>query len=307
MKKCTKHLLSETWLMMGKDKQRVSQQASELACALALAKSCDEVSNPYHRFLRETVEEGSKLDVLRELGGYEEALEKMGKALRKGMVRESSMIDDNDVKEEEGVGWLALKMFGAKEVEKLALSHEDALKICLSGNLNCFTAKLSKLMIMSSRFLLRGEDLLHDGFVSPILFLHHDANFSKAMILARAVERFIKDGGVEGGNTAIEAWKNGIGEEMSLEEGREYYRNHPVMKLVTEVILKTSMSFCRHSALHIERVISTWEKTDVKKRKWDQLCQDLNHSKRLKDKGREGAEEPRPVRNLNQHSLKDSL
>ena len=131
--------------------------------------------------------------------------------------------------------------------------------------------------------------------------------FSKVMMIARAAERFIKDGGVEGGNTAIEAWKNGIGEEMSLEEGREYYRNHPVMKLVTEVILKTSMSFCRHSALHIERVISTWEKTDVKKRKWDQLCQDLNHSKRLKDKGREGAEEPRPVRNLNQHSLKDSL
>ncbi len=89
---------------MRKDKKRVSQQALKLACSLALAKSSDEISNPYHRFLRETVEEGSKLDVLRELGGYEEALEKMGKALKKGMIRESGMVRDEDVEEEEGVG-----------------------------------------------------------------------------------------------------------------------------------------------------------------------------------------------------------
>eukprot|EP01040_Poterioochromonas_malhamensis_P014301 gene14301-15814_t len=152
---------AETLSMMGKDEQRVSQEASELACSLALAKSCEEISNPYHRFLRETVEEGSKLDVLRELGGYEEALEKMGEALRKGMVRERErgMMKD-EVKEEEGVGWLALKMFGAKETEKIALSHEEALKICLSNNLHVhFTTMLSKMMIMSSRFLLRGEEL----------------------------------------------------------------------------------------------------------------------------------------------------
>jgi len=51
---------AETLSMMGKDEQRVSQEASELACSLALAKSCEEISNPYHRSLRETVEEGSK-------------------------------------------------------------------------------------------------------------------------------------------------------------------------------------------------------------------------------------------------------
>ena len=95
------------------------------------------------------------------------------------------------------------------------------------------------------------------------------------MMLARAADRFIKDGGVEGGNTAIEAWKNGIGEEMSLEEGREYYRNHPVMKLVTELLLKTSVYFSIHHILLIEKVISEWEKTDIKKRRRDQLCKDV--------------------------------
>ena len=152
---------AKTLSMMGKDEQRVSQEASELACSLALAKSCEEISNPYHRLLRETVEEGSKLDVLRELGGYEEALEKMGEALRKGMVRERDMMISEEEQDEEGVGWLALKMFGAKEAEKIALSHEEALKICLSSNLPVyFTTMLSKLMIMSSRFLLREEELL---------------------------------------------------------------------------------------------------------------------------------------------------
>eukprot|EP01040_Poterioochromonas_malhamensis_P015203 gene15203-16975_t len=203
---------AETLSMMGKDKQRVSQEASELTCSLALAKSCEEISNPYHRFLREIVEEGSKLDVLRELGGYEEALEKMGKALRKGMVRERErgMMKD-EVKEEEDIGWLALKMFGAKEAEKIALSHEEALKICLSTPLHLhFTTLLSKMMIMSSRFLLRGEELDIFRRSAPILGLDLDTNiFSKVMVIARAAERFIKDGGVEGGNTAIEAWKNG--------------------------------------------------------------------------------------------------
>ncbi len=94
-------------------------------------------------------------------------------------------------------------------------------------------------------------------------------------MIARAAERFIKDGGVEGGNTAIEAWKNGIGEEMSLEEGREYYRNHPVMKLVTELLLKTSIQFSLYPILSIEKVISEWEKTDIEKRRWDQLCKDV--------------------------------
>ena len=95
------------------------------------------------------------------------------------------------------------------------------------------------------------------------------------MMIARAAERFIKDGGVEGGNTAIEAWKNGIGEEMSLEEGREYYRNHPVMKLVTELLLKASVQFSRYHILLIEKAISEWEKTDIEKRRWDQLCKDV--------------------------------
>jgi hypothetical protein len=92
-------------------------------------------------------------------------------------------------------------------------------------------------------------------------------------MLARAADRFIKDGGIEGGTSAIEAWKNGIGEEMSLEEGREYYRNHPVMKLVYEAMLKTSMYFCRCSFVEIEKAISEWETIDVKNRKWDRLYQ----------------------------------
>lgn len=44
--------------MMRKDEEKVSQRALELACSLTLAKSCEEISNPYHRFLRETVEKG---------------------------------------------------------------------------------------------------------------------------------------------------------------------------------------------------------------------------------------------------------
>ncbi len=42
---------------------------------------------------------------------------------------------------------------------------------------------------------------------------------------------------------------------MSLEEGREYYRNHPVMKLVTELLLKTSVQFSLYPTLLIEKVI----------------------------------------------------
>ncbi len=142
---------TETLSMVGKD-------SSELACSLALVKSCDKISNPYHRFLRETIEEGSKLDVLRELAGYEEALGKLDKALSKGIKREIGMVRDGE--EEEGVGCLALKMFGAKEAEKIALSYEHALKICLSSNLDIyFTTMLSKLIILSSRFLLKGEEL----------------------------------------------------------------------------------------------------------------------------------------------------
>ncbi len=103
-------------------------------------------------------------------------------------------------------------------------------------------------------------------------------------MLARAAERFIKDGGVEGGNTAIEAWKNGIGEEMSLEEGREYYHNHPVMKLVTELLLKASLQFSKYSILLIEKAISEWEKTDIKNRTWDQLCKTfIEATRRSKD------------------------
>lgn len=101
-------------------------------------------------------------------------------------------------------------------------------------------------------------------------------------MLARAADRFIKDGGIEGGNNAIDAWKNGIVEEMSLEEGREYYRNHPVMRLVTELLLKTGQKFYLHSAVQMERIISEWEKTDVENRKWDRLCENVNNP-RLKD------------------------
>ncbi len=54
-------------------------------------------------------------------------------------------------------------------------------------------------------------------------------------------------------------------EEMSL-EGREYYHNHPVMKLVAEV-LETSLCFSIHSPIRIE-MVSEWEKTDVKNRTW---------------------------------------
>ncbi len=177
-----------------------------------------------------------------------------------------------------------MKIFGAKEAEKLALSHEDALKVCLSLALTShFTTILSKLIPMSSIFLLRGEDLLNDASVSMILSCPRDANFAKTMMLARAAERFIKAGDIKGGNTAMEAWKNGIREEMSLAEGRDYYLNHPVMKFVTKALLKTSMVFCHHSILHIEKVISIWEKTDIKNRKWEQLCQDLNLSKRGKE------------------------
>ncbi len=59
------------------------------------------------------------------LRGYEEAL---GKSLIKGMKRESGMMRDEEEKEEEGARWLALKMFGAKEAEKLTFSHEDAFE-----------------------------------------------------------------------------------------------------------------------------------------------------------------------------------
>ncbi len=97
------------------------------------------------------------------------------------------------------------------------------------------------------------------------------------MMLARAADRFIKDGGFEGGISTIEAWKNGIGDEMSLEEGREYYRNHPVMKLVTEAMLKTSMYFCQRPLVKIEKAISEWETIDVKNRRWDQFCQVVAH------------------------------
>lgn len=113
------------------------------------------------------------------------------------------------------------------------------------------------------------------------------------MMIARAAERFVKDGGVEGGNTAIEAWKNGIGEEMSLEEGREYYRNHPVMKLVTELLLKTSMYFTMHSEPVIEKAISEWEKTDIKNRRWDQLCKDVVTPNRFRGKKEKDTEQSR--------------
>ena len=113
------------------------------------------------------------------------------------------------------------------------------------------------------------------------------------MMIARAAERFVKDGGVEGGNTAIEAWKNGIGEEMSLEEGREYYRNHPVMKLVTELLLKTSMYFTMYPEPVIEKAISEWEKTDIENRRWDQLCKDVFDSRRSKDKREKDTEQPK--------------
>ncbi len=33
-----------------------------------------------------------------------------------------------------------------------------------------------------------------------------DAHFLKMMMVARAAERFTKDGGIEGGNTEIEEW-----------------------------------------------------------------------------------------------------
>ena len=113
-------------------------------------------------------------------------------------------------------------------------------------------------------------------------------------MIARAAERFVKDGGVEGGNTAIEAWKNGIGEEMSLEEGREYYRNHPVMKLVTELLLKTAMYFIKHPEPVIEKVISEWEKTDIENRRWDQLCKDVVNWRRFNNKKEKDTEQPNP-------------
>ena len=136
--------------------------------------------------------------------------------------------------------------------------------------------------------------LCNSGFLFSILGHDLDTNiFSKVMMIARAAERFIKDGGVEGGNTAIEAWKNGIGEEMSLEEGREYYRNHPVMKLVTELLLKSSVYFSIHHILLIEKAISEWEKTDIKKRRWDQLCKDVVSSRRFIGKKEEDTEQPK--------------
>lgn len=75
------------------------------------------------------------------------------------------------------------------------------------------------------------------------------------MKLARAAETLIKERDIEGGNTAIEAWENGIGEEMSLEEGREHYRNHPVMKLVTKVLLSSTMNVYENPTAQVESFV----------------------------------------------------
>jgi hypothetical protein len=48
------------------------------------------------------------------------------------------------------------------------------------------------------------------------------------------------------------------------------------MKLVTELLLKTSIQFSLYPILLIEKVISEWEKTDIKKRRWDQLCKEAS-------------------------------
>ncbi len=45
-----------------------------------------------------------------------------------------------------------------------------------------------------------------------------------------------------------------------LEEGREYYRNHPVMKLVTDALLKISIYFYKRQELMIEKAMLLWEK-----------------------------------------------
>ncbi len=54
------------------------------------------------------------------------------------------------------------------------------------------------------------------------------------------------------------------------------------MKLVTELRLKTGRTICFRSEVQMERILSIWEKADVKNRKWDRLCKSVKDP-RLKD------------------------
>ena len=136
-----------------------SSSRATRAWSIAAIPSASDIANPYHRFLRECLEEEKRGDLLKELGGYEEERERIEKALRRGKGREKDGAIEEEGKE---VGWMVMGLVGGKEVEKMALSHEEAKKICIASGcigLN-FGTVLPKLISMASRLQLTGEELM---------------------------------------------------------------------------------------------------------------------------------------------------
>ena len=111
---------------------------------------------------------------------------------------------------------------------------------------------------------------LISSLLSSIAILDPDKNIlPKLLEVGRAAKRFVRDGG-GGGSEAMEAWKNGIGEAMSVEEGREHYRKHPVVRLVREFVLQNPCIFNR-SLGYVKKGIKRWGNKGKEKREWNKL------------------------------------
>lgn len=108
--------------------------------------------------------------------------------------------------------------------------------------------------------------------------------FPKLLLIANAAKTFI----AESPSHDLEAWRKGIEDKsFGVEEGRLYYRSHPVISLVREWVLRDPYC-CKIPYNTIKNAIETWEMQTTEPKKWDDLTGIVrgSYSQKLRSGGR---------------------
>lgn len=136
-------------------------------------------NNAYHKLLREILDHQKGIDLLKELGNYNDDIQCIDQAIKKyykihpHYVNKEEEKNENEKNEEkdELKGWLTMKLLSSKEVEKITFNYKNAKEILLFNTtfktFSFFPTLLKKLIILSMSLHLTADELMYILRKSP--------------------------------------------------------------------------------------------------------------------------------------------
>eukprot|EP01040_Poterioochromonas_malhamensis_P006900 gene6900-7441_t len=226
--------------LMEKSKKRDSNDQSSLDTVLeiATAGSTNDIVNPYHRLIREVVDDL--------------------------MINHSK---DNQLILKDQLFCREIMIYYAKEIEKFYFTFDEARDICINGYLfsNFISSIFPKLITLSATLHLSHNELMSIIERCPRLFKENP--LPKLFLLAQFSEEYHQKN-LEKATTeedTLHNWMKSIKNAKNITEAKEIYRNHPTITLVRESILRNA-EILRKSIPSLNDAIKDWENLPVEER-----------------------------------------